>query len=388
MTATLRFFFFIVFLFPVSQSCFSQLDNSSLFFNSKIDTSHEEETYFKLQSLGFLKNNEYTNVMFDGYTLFGYQLNPQLGYKFSKYFAIEAGVFMAKDFGNKNYTEISPTFSLRYMKKHFKMIFGNIDGSLNHQLIEPVYNFERVLNKRMEHGLQLTLDKKHFDVDLWIDWLNMIYRGTSEQEKFVVGLNTNVLKLEKNKWEFRLPFQATVIHEGGQLDTIEKGVRTDFNYAAGIILGYKTERKYIKRVYVDARYVLRADNYYAASYVIQSWGDGFLGNIGIKGPYQSDVLLSYWYADSYYNELGGDMYSSKSRTVAYSSYYSQRLRELVILRVTKVFPLAQGVNLTLRAEPHYDIRNRDFEYSFGFYISLDETFWLKNKTKTRQSSQK
>jgi len=338
--------------------------------------------YVKIQNLNFMKNNEYSNVMFDGYTLFGYQLNPQLGYQISKHLSIEGGIFIAKDFGNRNFTEVSPTFSLRYYKNNFKMIFGNIDGSLNHQLIEPLYNFERVINNRLEYGAQFTLNKKRFDFDAWVNWLNMIYRSSNEKEKIFGGLSANFFKYQNEKWEFRLPVQGVVVHEGGQIDTLNTGSRSDVNYAAGIVVSRKYRSKIIKNLYLDARYVVRANNYFAGPVNIQSRGSGFLGNIGMKAAYQTDIMLSYWYCDDYYNEFGGDLYSSKSRTVAYSSYYSERIRELLILRATKKIDLAKGVKLTLRVEPYYDFRDAQFEYSYGFYISIDEKFWLKNKLVT------
>lgn len=320
--------------------------------------------------------------MFDGFTLFGYQFNPQLGYQISKNLSIEGGIFIDKDFGNKKFTELSPTFSLRYYKNDFKMIFGNLDGSLNHQLIEPLYNFERVISNRLENGAQFTLNKKRFDFDVWVDWLNMIYKSSNDQEKIMGGLNTNVLKLKNNRWELRLPFQATVIHKGGQIDTVHTGSHTDISLAAGAVVSYSTNAKYIKTIYGDARYVFRANNYFNGPVTYQTWGDGFLGNIGFKGAYKTDLLFSFWYGDSFYNELGGDLYSSKSKTVAYSSYYSERIRELLIVRLTKKVELAKGVNLTLRVEPYYDFRDIQLEYSYGFYISIDERIWLKNKLVT------
>lgn len=320
--------------------------------------------------------------MFDGYTLFGYQFNPQLGYQITKNLSLEGGIFLNKDFGNNKFTQVLPTFSLRYQKNDFKMIFGNLDGSLNHQLIEPLYNFERVISNRLENGAQFTLNKKYFDFDVWIDWLSATYKSSASQEKIMSGLNANVFKVSRGNWDFRLPFQGVILHRGGQIDTISAGTHTDFNYAAGIVLNRKTRNKWIKNFYVDARYVLRSNNYFSSAGDRHTWGDGFFGNIGFKGAYQTDVQFSYWYGEAYENELGGDLYSSKSRTVAYSWYYKERIRELAIARFTKKISLAQGVNLTLRFEPYYDFRDYQLEYSYGFYISIDEKIWLKPKLKT------
>lgn len=355
----------------------SQLDNSSLFYNTEIDTSHTEEVFVKIQNLNYMKNNEYSGGIADGFTLFGVQLNPQLGYQITKNLSIEGGIFLNKDFGNKKFTVVEPTFSLRYYKKDFKMVFGNIDGSVNHQLIEPIYNFERVFTNRLENGVQFVINKKYADVDLWVDWLNMAYRGGSLQEKILGGITTNVVKLKKGAVEFKLPLQATVIHKGGQLDTLQIGSQTDINAAAGIILNYEFEGVFLKSIYADTRYVRRIDSYFD-SISTSSWGDGVLANIGVKAAYQSNLVLSYWYCDNFYNELGGFLYSSKSSRLVYPNY-SERIRQLLFLRLTKKIDLAKGITLTLRAEPYWDFKWNWMEYSYGFYISIDERLWFRKR---------
>lgn len=376
----MRSSFLLIFISLFSVS-YSQLDNSSLFFNTEIDTTKEQALYVKIQNLNFMKNNEYSGTIADGFTLFGYQFNPQIGYQISKNLSIEGGIFLNKDFGNDNFTQVLPTFSVRYHKKDFKMLFGNLDGSINHQMIEPLYNFERLITNRLENGFQFKGNKKHFDYDVWVNWLSMIYRYSNYHEKIFVGINSNIYKFNGDKWEFKLPFQTIVIHSGGQIDTVHDGSTTDFNSALGVVLNYKSKLKYLQNVYVDTRYVLRSNNFYHSPIVIHSLGDGILANIGFNSAHQTNVVFSYWYCDNYYNEFGGDLYSSKSRTVAYP-YYSERIRELFFIRVTKKIPLAKGINLTLRAEPYFDLRSHFFEYSYGFYINIDEKLWLKTKLNT------
>lgn len=351
-----------------------------LFFNTRVDTSREKELFIRFQNLNFFKNNEYSNYMADGFTLFGYQVNPQLGYSFARNLTLEAGIFVAKDFGNNQYTQILPTFSLRYYRKDFKMVFGNLNGSLNHQLIEPLYNFERVMSNRLENGLQFIITKKKYDADLWVDWLNMIYRFSGSKEKLMVGVNANVLKTNNDKWEFRVPLQTTVIHRGGQIDTlVNEGVHTDIAFAAGFVLKRKLDSKNSKNVYLDVRYVGRQNTYDHNNTAIYSYGDGLLANIGLLTRSNTDIMLSYWNGTEFYAELGGDLYSSWSRSVAYPSYH-EAVREIYILRITQKIKLAENINLTLRLEPNYDIHVGMFDYSYGFYITIDELFWLKKKT--------
>jgi len=249
---------------------------------------------------------------------------------------------------------------------------------VNHQLIEPLYNFERLMTNRLENGAQFMLNKKHYDFDIWIDWLNMIYKKTNQKEKFEVGLSANAFKIKKNKWEFLLPLQATVIHRGGQLDTLKEGSNTYLIGSAGLVLKYHTHSKLVDNIYLDARYIKRAHSYFYDTLVRKDHGDGLLANIGLKSKYGTDLMFSYWWGNNFYNEFGGFLYSSYSSTVAYPGYF-ERYRDLLIMRLTQKFQLAKNITLTIRVEPYYDIRFNYFEYSYGFYISLDEMAWLKKK---------
>jgi len=360
------------------QYYFAQLDNSALFFNTHIDTTTEYTPYVKIQNLNYLKNNEYSGGIADGYTLFGYQFNPQVGYRFNKYISLEAGIFLNKDFGNKKFTIIEPSFSFRYIKNNFKMLFGSLDGSVNHQLIEPIYNFERIFTNRLENGAQFVLNKKYFDFDIWIDWLSMTYKYSGNQEQLLFGLNANVLKLKKDKWEFKIPLQLTMMHLGGQLDTLNKGTTTNTNFVPGLILNYQLENKYVKSIFTDVRFAQRINNYFDTVSTTSS-GMGLMANLGLKAIFDTDLLISYWYCDNFYTDFGGFLYSSKSSTVAYYPWYSERIRELLFIRLSKKFKLDKGINLLLRAEPYYDMRSKWWEYSFGFYISIDEQIWLKRR---------
>lgn len=369
-------FYFLIML--NGQYYFAQLDNSALFFNTQIDTTTEYTPYVKIQNLNYLKNNEYSGGIADGYTLFGYQFNPQIGYRFNKHMSLEGGLFLNKDFGNKKFTIIEPSFSFRYVKNNFKMVFGSLDGSVNHQLVEPIYNFERIFTNRLENGAQFVLNKKYFDFDIWIDWLSMTYKYSANQEQLLFGLNTHVLKLKNKKWEFKIPVQLTMMHLGGQLDTLNKGTTTNTNFVPGLILNYQLENKFVKSIFTDVRFAQRINNYYD-SVSNTSSGMGLMANLGLKAFFDTDLLISYWYCDNFYTDYGGFLYSSKSSTVAYYPWYSERIRELLFIRLSKKFKLDKGINLLLRAEPYYDMRSKWWEYSFGFYISIDEQMWLKRR---------
>ena len=168
-----RFLIITLLIFDFSLS-FGQLDNRVFEDRMKVDTVDSRKLFLGVNLLGFVKDNEYDNYrnpVITGYTLFGYQLNPYLSYHLNKHIRIDGGIFLQKDFGNSNYTQIAPTLSIKYHNRGFSVIFGNLEGSLNHRLIEPLYDFERVLNNRLENGMQVQMMRDNLFLDAWIDWL-------------------------------------------------------------------------------------------------------------------------------------------------------------------------------------------------------------------------
>jgi hypothetical protein len=371
--------FILVFL--LSGNVFSQVDNSSLFFTDhEFDTTREEAVYVKLQGLGFMKDIENFGPIIDGYTLFGMQFNPQIGYQFSKNFAMDAGIYLRQDFGHKGINEALPTISLRYQKNDFKMIFGNLNGSWNHKLIEPLYAFERGLTRRMETGAQFLLNKKRVDFDIWVDWQNMLYRLVNDYERFWLGMNLNAFKYENDKFEFRMPLQGTARHNGGQIargGLIYKeteSVYTNLNGAAGLYLKKKINGKHLKSLYVDGRYVVNKNNS-GDTTLFKSFGDGALINIGAE-VFKTDIMLSYWYGGDYTSEFGGALYQNASSSLTYAGVYTN-YRNLLILRATRKIPLAKQTILTIRLEPMYDLTYQAIYVDMGFYINFGKQIFLK-----------
>ncbi|RYE89162.1 MAG: hypothetical protein EOO37_05500, partial [Cytophagaceae bacterium] len=131
--------------------------------------------YLQFKSFTFFKDNEYFNEIVEGYTLFGTQLNPQLVYYPTKDLRLEAGVFLWKDFGNPQLRQVRPTFRGTWTVGDNQLIFGNILPNLNHGYIEPLLDFERVILKPLEEGLQYRRTSKHVFLDVWVDWLKQEY---------------------------------------------------------------------------------------------------------------------------------------------------------------------------------------------------------------------
>ncbi|UII32718.1 hypothetical protein LVD17_02565 [Fulvivirga ulvae] len=372
----------VLLLLAASLQVRAQLDNRPFEQRSKINPADSNSLFLGINTLGFFKNNEYFNDIADGYTLFGYQLNPYLSYNPAPNFKLTAGIYLQKDFGSDGYEEIAPTFSLEYLHGHTRIIFGNLEGSISHRLIEPLYDFEKVLNNRLENGIQVIVNKDHLFIDGWIDWQHMIYKGENDQEEITGGLsfNYNVLKTEQVRlW---IPVQFLVKHHGGQIDSSPAPLQTYTNTAAGFKLEFTgREGSFIESISTDNYYVVHED---FSTEVIQPYedGSGWYLNAGMKTKANIDFMTSYWRGHEFIPIAGGQLYPSVSSTFK-SPEKVEEVRELLIFRFTHNLRVTDQLWLTTRLEPFYDMGNGNFEFSHGFYINYTTDFFLLRKRSHR-----
>ncbi len=356
----------------------AQPDNRALYLKNT-DTVPEKTIYFNVTNFNFFKNNEYFGPIADGYTLFGTQLNPQLGFQLTPEIKIETGIFYRTDFGNNYIQDFRPTFTFQYQKKWFSMLFGNLNGGLNHNLLEPIYNFERAITNRLEQGAQFIVKRNFFELDAWVDWQNMIYNYSNTKEKIWGGLSSKLFKYKKNNFSFHIPFQFTAYHEGGQIDTVKSPSFINISGCVGVHGSYFFDSKILEEINISAYTLHKKNGLYTDSLVPLS-GDGFMINAELKA-FKTDFMLSYWNGNHFNTDFGGYLYASRGTTVKYAGTY-QNNRQLLILRVTKSFELAKDIYLTLRAEPNYDIGFNRFDYWYGLFLSLNKNIFLKEKSKT------
>jgi hypothetical protein len=174
-----------------------------------------------------------------------------------------------------------------------------------------------------------------------------------------------------------MPMQGTALHQGGQIDTSQGNDLTNFNYSSGIKIKYNINSEKIKSLELDSRVVGVNNTLFNPDVIKKSFG--FIGNIGLNA-FKTNFIVSYWYSTDFVNDFGGYLYSSKSSTVWNPNAY-EKYRSLLIFKINKKIELAPHIILTLRAEPYLDLNLNLFEYSYGFYITVDEQLWLNKKIK-------
>ncbi|WP_276497812.1 hypothetical protein [Pontibacter litorisediminis] len=372
--------FFLLILLVVSSFAKAQLNNQALLQPVEVQQQYANDIRIKVQALGFLKNNEYFNKIADGYTLFGYQLNPKLSYQPTANVAVEAGVLLWKDFGAAGYEDITPTFTIKVQQERWELLFGTLEGNLSHGYIEPLYDFERLLLNRLEQGVQYKLQTPRLRLDAWADWVNMLYRGEDDQEQVNGGAAVAILLLAQegrgnlaDSLYLTLPVQFTAQHKGGQIDASDLPLTTVANVAIGLELEKKYNRRVLHRLYTK-NYLVGYRDFSNELQLPYEQGCGLYFNLGADTKYQ-DVMLSYWRGDGYISELGGKLYQSASTTFKNPDYLEQE-RELLILRLMKDIELIEDLSLTLRLEPLWDFNNPKLEFSSGFYLNFNTDFFL------------
>ncbi|RPD50005.1 hypothetical protein DNI29_04200 [Hymenobacter sediminis] len=328
-----------------------------------------------LNAFTFFKDNEYFNSIVEGYTLFGTQLNPQLVYYPTANLRLEGGVFLWKDFGTARLRQVRPTFRATYAKGAHTIVLGNIQPHLYHGYIEPLFNFERVISRPLEEGLQYRYNSGRVGLDVWVDWQRQQYRYSNYQEEIAGGLSGSVRLTGNNSpVTLFLPLQFTATHRGGQIDTINRPLQTLFNGATGLEARYQLPNK---------RTALR----------LQAYGVGFYDkSFTYELPYKRgaalylngtvetrllDVMLSYWQGQRYLSPLGGDLYQSASRSVT-SPDYRQPNRQLLFVRLMRDFSLGEAAAITVRVEPVHDFKENITDFSFGVYLNFRQEWLLGN----------
>ncbi len=364
----------LLYAFILSTDGFSQLNNHLFEDRKEIIPGRKDQVHLGVGILGFSKNNEYFNKIADGYTLFGYQLYPSLTYYPAENVRVDAGVFLQKDFGNGGFEVIAPTLSIKVKRGDLNIIFGNLDGSLNHRLIEPLYDFERVLNDRLETGLQAVIEKENLFLDAWINWETMIYPGDSLQEEVSGGISFDYRIMEKNHFQISLPFQTVLYHQGGQIDASDAPLTSLMNNAVGLGLKYTLKDNQILKSLNSKNYFVYYTDFSFEKQQPFDNGSGLYLNLNLEFKW-FNLLTSYWQGNEFISIKGTPLYQSVSHSFK-NPGYSEEKRQLVIFRLMHDLKILENLYFSTRVEPFIDLQNNSFEFSHGFYINFRPDFFL------------
>ena len=210
----------------------------------------------RVETKQFFQDNEWFGLHATGYTLPGFYLRPMVAWHVSTGVTLEAGVHWLHFWGARNYPSgealsvwhresdtATAAHVLPWVRAEWRWSNGSVAmGCLRpHELPLPLYNPERLYAADPEAGVQLLLDYKHFDMDVWVDWREYIWQHSSRQEQFTAGFSAELLlePFHETALQLKVPVHIIGQHVGGQGLAEHKPVQNRFNGAAGLLIKYK-----------------------------------------------------------------------------------------------------------------------------------------------------
>ncbi|MDR1372622.1 MAG: hypothetical protein LBJ17_05795 [Dysgonamonadaceae bacterium] len=281
-----------------------------------------------IDNTSFLKDNNNDGDILPGYTMSGFRLAPRLIWQPASTIKIEGGLSMLKFFGanrypNYAYSNIAewkadsyqagfhllPFFRAQIQPApQLNIIFGNLYGGSNHNIIEPLYNREQNFSADKETGTQLIYNPKIMHLDAWVNWETFAFKNENRNEALSVGVSScfHITNPEAQLY-FGIPIQTLICHSGGEIDAIKGTNITQTNSAAGVKTILHPNRKWIQAVEI---------NILLAAYRQLNVSDTKNGkaicttlNVRIKNV---NLKLNFWRSEDFTNLFGHPLFGNIS----------------------------------------------------------------------------
>lgn len=322
----------------------------------------------------FLQNNEYFNRFVEGATGIGVYAQPTLQYYFLPNLKVNAGVFALKYAGRNGFSQVTPILSIQYEPlPQLDIVLGSIYGSMNHQLAEPIFRYEKFYTDPVEYGMQFLLHTRKIKSELWLHWVHYIMPGDTANERLTVGNNTTVQLVQKKNWSLELPFQWLIIHTGGQLAPPPRYTTTLMNGMSG--LTYKQKTGLHSSLWLEQQYFI----YYGANLtdpgqpLSQPYKNGFGTYSKVRFNYRNfSFMTGYWYANRFIAPKGSYLFQSVSQI----DHYTNPIRKLWTTKLWYHKNINNLLKLEVRLSTYYDLAQKNLDYSYSFYVILNQDFFL------------
>lgn len=333
----------------------------SLFYNEHLENS------VGIEFSSFARNNEYFSGSQDGQTYLGFQLQTAFIHPINPNAELHLGAYIQQDYGQQSGISLWRPVATLWLKKHkHNFLIGTLKGSLNHQLIEPLYEVERQYYDRNENGLQWFRNTNKFFGDVWLNWEVNTNRNVPRQERFSVGANIQPkIKLGK-KFEFRPQIQTLYQHSGPSNGASSLPLRSTINSAIGAELK------------IDSKHEWRLLSYFLDYRDLSinpslSFLDGYGQYHSVQfSPHTNwDFMLNYWQGIEWIAPIGGAIYEAVN---PFDRRFPVRNRSLLFLRTHFHKTLFDQIELDARFDPYYDFNLSEVELSFSLHLRFSGLF--------------
>jgi hypothetical protein len=319
-----------------------------------------------VNNLNYLRNYEYMSPIQYGYTLLGSQLSTQVAIQPTPFMRVQAGLLMQHEFGSDGLQRVEPILSMKLSKRGYSFIFGALEGTVAHRLYEPLYNYERIITHPVENGFQFKTQKYNSWSDTWIQWEYRQRAGVMEQERLTAGHSSEWTVYKNGHWLVQLKPQGLIHHRGGQLSPSKMDVQSLLQVALGARL-QKTYYGQIRSWWFEPAYFYYNDLSNTKELPFNT-GTGLYINAGIQTKWPVSVSAGYWKGNQFLSGRGGWLFASQSAPYGKPGYIEAQ-RELLLLRVLYQQSLFKGLNMDIRFEPYYDMKQQRLEYAYSLFLS-------------------
>lgn len=332
-------------------------------------TVTEGDLLLNFRSISFVRNNEYSNPVTEGYTLIGWFIQPELVYRPVKKAELRLGAHLLSYAGTNRFSVARPVFSTTWhFSDHSRFTIGSLQGSDKHRMLDPHFSKEKTYTDFPEDGLQLLTQSDRIFSDTWINWENYIFRGDNEREIFTAGESFCYTPMdESSPLSLELPVQIMFRHYGGQISNYPEPVETFMNLAAGAKAMYRLNesRKLSAGIEVLAFYGSSTrDN---ASSGIKSGQALWLNAAGTISL--AEIKAGFWTSKDYFAPTGNFIFGSVSEHLGNVVVSPRKLiTGSVDIRVPSPGPLEFYFSL----EGWYDTDLKNFDNAVTLHLRIDE----------------
>lgn len=364
----------LLFVMLVSSGAFAQLNSGTLIANEQIESDSTGTLRVEINNLNFYRNNEYMSKIVDGYTLPGTWIRPKLVYYPDKKFRMELGVH-ALSFHGLEKSKFYPWFSAIYKPTgHITFRMGNLNQDLNHGLPEPVMDSEHILIDKPEAGLQGKITYDKWNVDAWLDWQKMIFRGDPFKERIVFGTAGSVVLFQNEKKKLSLPIIFHGLHEGGEIDiapglaethiVLSEGLRYEYQTGGSLIKSGRLEFNFLQSTYPQNKTILPGKG-----------GIGFFLQTAMNTDYGT-FSTGYWQGENFFAPMGNQLYQNAVTTSSISTPHNR----LLVFSYSYDHIIFGKSKFGMVSDLFYNPNTGRFSNSAALYLMINLSFLVKKGT--------
>jgi hypothetical protein len=329
----------------------------------------EGNLYLNFRSINFVKNNEYSNPIIEGYTLIGFFLQPELVYHPDEKVAIHLGAHLRSYSGTNKFSQIKPVFSttLHFSENTFFTV-GSLNGSDEHRMLDPHFNKERIYDAYSEDGVQFRTLSDHIFSDTWLSWENYIFKGDNEREIFTAGESFRYFSsVIAGLIRIEIPVQIQFKHFGGQISNYIEHVETYLNIAAGGKISADIGGSEYSRAGIECLY-------FKGNSITENAPSGI--NHGNAWWYKlfcssrsAEIEAGFWNSHNFYAPNGNYIFGSVSDHI-YNLVISDR--KLITGSVSLRLPYKDFLEFYFGFDGYYDTDLKRFDNALTLHLRFDK----------------